>query len=325
MLKKVIFIVIGLLALVGVYKYQDNITSWFDKKVDKPPVTSTASTSNNSTVSSSDVSLCQKPFEYIEAENGTRKGVVEVGASGFNAFAIVVDNSNNYKVIYKEFGESLAYEGFATTDDVKTKLRYYISKLANQGVDGRNIHFVFSSGALKNENTQIVAKTISQMGYVVNKVTAEQEGKYAFKANVPEQFKDNSVSVDIGSGNTKITYNNNGVLKTYETYGAKYLSKNVTDSQVQKEVQEVVATIPAQYRENVFIIGGVPYDFAKFTCEGQRYISLQSPQYYEGKKDDGKYKSGLNIYSTIYNTMKPNKVVFDYDANFTIGFLISLK
>lgn len=279
MTKKIIFVVIGLLVLFGVYTYQDKLTSWFDKKVEKTQNTPQSSSTTAVTSDSPESDKCQKPFEYIEVENGTRKGVIEVGASGFNAFAINLNEDKDYKVLYKEFGESLAYEGFATTDDVQKKLRYYIGKLANQGVDGRNIHFVFSSGALKNDNTKIVAQTIQKMGYVVNKVTAEQEGKYAFKANVPEEFWDNSMSIDIGSGNTKITYSDNGNLKTFETYGAKYLSKNISDEAVVKEVQDIIGKIPAKYHRNIFLIGGVPYKFASKTCEnGQRYISLLNPK-----------------------------------------------
>ncbi len=52
------------------------------------------------------------------------------------------------------------------------------------------------------------------MGFVVNNVTAEQEAKLALKATVPPSFADNSYMVDIGSGNTKISWEENGSLKS---------------------------------------------------------------------------------------------------------------
>ena len=75
-----------------------------------------------------------------------------------------------------------------------------------KGVAGRNAHFVISSGALKNPKTELIAKAIEQTGYVVNRVTPDQEGKFALKALLPKDYRNNSFVIDIGSGNTKISW-----------------------------------------------------------------------------------------------------------------------
>ena len=41
-------------------------------------------------------------------------------------------------------------------------------------------------------------------------------------------------------------------------------------------------------------------------------------------KDDDKNKAGLNIYKGIVDATHPGQVVFDWDANFTIGFLLNM-
>jgi hypothetical protein len=135
--------------------------------------------------------------------NGTLKGVIEVGASGFNSFVVNIDKDNNWEIVSKEFGESLAYEGFATTQDVQVGLKKYLSTMFSKGVSGRNAHFVMSSGSLKNPKTKMIADAIEKMGYVVNRLTAEQEDKYALRALLPKTYIDNSFVVDIGAETLK--------------------------------------------------------------------------------------------------------------------------
>lgn len=327
MQKKIIILVVGLLLLGLGYYYKAEINSVFEKdktqisRQDNPPTTSILGITSSSTGND-----CTPPIKSQMVEEGKLMGVVEVGASGFNAFVIRINKQNDYEVTYKEFGESLAYEGFATYEDVKTGLRKYLSKIFEKGVSGNNMHFVMSSGALKNPKTKLIAESIKKLGYVVNEVTAEQEGKYALIALLPNAYKDNSFIVDIGSGNTKISYIQNGKIQTYETFGAKYYQiQGLEDTTVAKEVSTYASKVPSQYRENMFIIGGSAFKFAKQVCDQNRYVLLNKPDEYKLTNDDAKWNAGVNIYKSIYNTLQPKQVIFDYDANFTLGFLISLN
>ncbi len=256
--------------------------------------------------------------------NGVMKGVIEVGASGFNSFVIRVDKDKNWELVSKEFGESLAYEGFVTTSDVQSGLKKYLASMFTKGVNGKNAHFVMSSGALKNPKTKLIADAIEKMGYVVNRVDAAQEGKYALIALLPSNYKSNSFVVDIGSGNTKVSWYDNGSLKSVECAGAKYYQIPRTDEDVYSEIQKAVTQVPATQRKYVFMIGGAPFQLAKQVRNGEeRFTALQSPDFYNAG-EDVKLKSGLNIYKAIYDTAASESYIFDWDANFTIGFLISL-
>lgn len=265
-------------------------------------------------------------FSYLPPApvNGKMKGVVELGASGFNSFIITVDSRKVWKLEKAEFGSSLVYENMATDDDVRAGLKNYISNMLSFGVSGKDIHFVVSSGAIKTPETQKIAKGLKTLGYFVNPVTAEQEGSYALKCVLPASYANEAFVLDIGSGNTKVSWMEAGEIKSGETYGSKYYQNNVSDQAAYDEASSIAAQIPASKRKVCFIIGGVPFEFAKAIRNGkERYTVLSSPA--DIKAEGGKQKSGLNIYKAFADETGCKTFVFDWDANFTIGFLLDLK
>jgi hypothetical protein len=194
----------------------------------------------------------------------------------------------------------------------------------DKGVSKNNMHFVISSGAQKEPKTTIISNELQKFGYVVNNVTAEQEAKFALKATVPPTYTNNSFMVDIGSGNTKVSWDESGSLKSQELPGAKYYDKGTSDEDVYNQVKTQTSKIPEAKRNVCFIIGGVPFTLAKQHRKGEeRYTVLRAPQSY--KAADKKMASGLNIYKAIVDATKTDTFVFDWDANFTIGFLLSLN
>ena len=267
-----------------------------------------------------------REFNYTpeKPQNGTMRGVVEVGATGFNSFVINMDNQKRWEIVSKDFGESLAYEGLATTDDIRIGLKKYLAAMFDKGVSKNNMHFVISSGAQKEPKTQTISNELKKMGYVVNNVTPAQEAQYALRATLPPSFADNSFMVDIGSGNTKVSWDENGSLKTMELPGAKYYEKEVSDEEVYNQVKREMNKIPEGKRNVGFIIGGVPFTLANQHRKGEeRYTVLNAPQSY--KAVDKKMGSGLNIYKAIVDATQTDTFVFDWDANFTIGFLLGLN
>jgi len=280
-----------------------------------------AAQSNNTTAKTEN-----RTFDYTPEKpvNGKLKGVVEVGATGFNSFVINMDTQKRWEIVSKDFGESLAYEGLATIDDIRAGLKKYLAQMFEKGVSKNDMHFVISSGAQKEPKTTLISNELKKMGYVVNLVTPEQEGKFALKATVPPSFQDNSFLADIGSGNTKISWQEGTNLKALELPGAKYYEKGSSDDAVYNEVKAKSATIPEGKRNVGFILGGVPFTLAKQTRNGnERYTVLNAPNTY--KATDKKMAAGLNIYKGIADATKTDTFVFDWDANFTIGFLLSLR
>lgn len=268
----------------------------------------------------------RRTFNYVPEKpvDGEMKGVVEVGASGFNSFVINVDKQKRWEIISKDFGKSFVYEGMATTADIRQGLKDYIGAMFDKGVKSRNVHFVISSGAQKEPKTAVIASELKKMGYIVNLVSAEQEGKLALKSVLPPTYEENSYVVDIGSGNTKISWMENGTIKSIEGPGAKYYEKDMKDDAVYASIKALAEKVPASKREICFIIGGVPFELAKEIRDGEeRFTVLNDPGQYQSDKI--KIKSGLNIYKAIKDATNCDTFVFDWDANFTIGFLLTLK
>ncbi len=254
---------------------------------------------------------------------GTLKGVVELGAAGFNSFIVKIDNNKNWKLEKAEWGNSLVYDGLSSGEDVRIGLKKYIAGMLDYGVSGRNIHFVVSSGATKVPTTMKIIKELKKMGYVVNPVTPEKEAYYALKCVLPKEYYDDAFVVDIGSGNTKISWMQGGKNKSIEAYGAKYYKNGTPDNQVYAEVKAKAKTIPPDHRNTCFIIGGVPYKLAKEIRNGkERFTVLKAPEDYSF--DEAKLKSGLNIYKAIADGTGCDTFVFDWESNFTIGFLLTL-
>jgi hypothetical protein len=292
-----------------------------------PSNTPNTATSGNAAPSSSPANTAARPsFDFVapEPEGGKLKGVVELGASGFNSFIIKVDGQKNWKLQKSEFGNSLVIENMATDDDIRIGLKKYIAGMLDYGVNGREIHFVVSSGALKADVTQKIINVLKSMGYVVNTVTPEQEGRLGMKSALPRQFESNSFFCDIGSGNTKVAWTEGGNTRSFESYGAKYFQNNTSDDVVANDINSKSAQIPAGKRSTCFIIGGAPFDMAKGIRNGkERYTVLNAPDAY--KVDNAKAKAGVNIYRALANATGCERFVFDWDANFTIGFLLGMN
>ena len=298
-------------------------------RADENPSESTApesSASDNGGTNKTAGSPARQSFSFTPPapQNGKLKGVVELGASGFNSFIVRVDDQKNWKLEKAEFGNSLVMENMATDEDIRTGLKSYIGKMLDYGVSGRDIQFVVSSGAIKAEGTQKIIKALKSLNYVVNTVTPEQEGGLGLKAVLPDAYANNSFVADIGSGNTKISWKEGGSVKALETYGAKYFENNTSDQTVYDEVKAKARQIPADHRKTCFIIGGVPFELAKAVRNGkERYTVLDAPSAY--KLENAKSKAGLNIYKALVDATGCNQFVFDWDANFTIGYLLTLK
>lgn len=260
--------------------------------------------------------------------DGKLKGVVELGASGFNLFIIEMDKDKNWMSKKKEFGNSMVTEKMTTPEEVKSTLQDYIKTIIDFGVASKDIHFVISSGAAKEDITQTITKALKEIGYVVNVVTPEEEAKYALKCVLPNAYKEKAFVVDMGSGNTKISYYQDNNLIGVETYGAKYYKKDVDNQVVYDEVKEKLSKVPSNNTHTCFLIGGVPYQMAKTSkLDKERYtvLSTNVDTYSELAAEKGdKVTCGLNIYKGILDGTNCQQVVFDWDANFTIGFLLSL-
>lgn len=260
------------------------------------------------------------PFKPV---NGQLRGVVELGASGFNSFIVRTDAQRNWELQKAEFDNSLIMENMASDEDIRRGLRAYIANMLDYGVSGRDIHFVVSSGALQVAATHRIAEELTRMGYVVNRMTSEKEAALGLSVALPPSFAGKAFVVDMGSGSTEIAWLADGQPQSAITYGSKYFEHGTANNTVTNYVKAKAGQVPAQLRQTCFIIGGVPYEMAKQVRRDQeRYTVLDAASAY--KFDKAKAQAGLVSYRALAEATGCQQFVFDWDANFTIGYLLSL-
>jgi len=263
-------------------------------------------------------------FSYVAPVpvGGRLRGVVELGASGFNSFIVQIDPEKRWQLRKAEFGNSLVMENLATEDDVRQGLKAYIGKMLNFGVGARDIFFVVSSGAMKAAVTPRLIASLKSLGYVVSTVSPDREGALALRAALPAPYASEAFVVDMGSANTKISWLSAGQPTSREAYGAKYYEDKTPDAVVTAAVREQAQKVPIGLRRTCFMLGGVPYELAKKVRKGkERYTVLDLPSAYGGP--EAKLRAGLLIYKAIADATGCQRFVFDWDANFTIGYLLS--
>jgi len=254
---------------------------------------------------------------------GKVRGVIELGASGFNSFVVRTDAQRNWELQKAEFDNSLLMENLASDEEIRRGLRAYIANMLDYGVGGKDIHFVVSSGALKMPAAHRISKELSQMGYVVNRMTPEKEAALGLSVAMPPPFAKRAFVVDIGSGGTEISWLADGKAQSVTTFGSKYYEYGADNEVVANDVKAKAQQVPAELRQTCFIIGGVPYEMAKQVRQGkERYTVLSAPEAYQF--DKAKTKAGLVIYRSLVEATGCKQFVFDWDANFTIGYLLSL-
>lgn len=282
--------------------------------------------SNEEIIKKTSAELFSIDYRSPKPMNGKLKGVVELGASGFNSFIIELDKDKNWEIKRKEFGNSYIIDDLATPNDVKRNLKSRIKKILDFGVKKSDVYFVVSSGATKEKITTKIIASLKNIGYVVNVVTIEEEALYALKSVLPKSFKNHAFVIDIGSGNTKISFYKGNEIVKQETYGSKYYKDKIFDNEIFADVKSKLIEMPLSNQKNCFIIGGVPYQLAKkLRKEDERYTLLHTNvEKYKNLADEGgaKIKCGLNIYDAVLKTTNCKNVIFDWDANFTIGFLL---
>lgn len=268
----------------------------------------------------------RKIFDYVppKPENGTAMGAVILGSSGFDAFRIEMDTARNWQLLEAQYGVSGVYENNAEMADIRVGLENYVKSFLDNGVSGDNIHFIVSSSAKENEKVQVIMRILDELGYVVNEVDEEMEARCAFYAAVPKDFQDKAFVVDVGSGNTKISWLQNDQVYSEYTYGSKYHLDNVSDSTAYVSALKASMSIPEASIDYAFVIGGAPYQLAKDIRIGEeRYTTLKAPDQYPGITDQ-KSLNGLKLYEGIKFSTKCEQFIFDWHCNFAIGFLLLL-
>ncbi|WP_370086756.1 hypothetical protein [Ekhidna sp.] len=287
--------------------------------------TNTTSESKNQTIAPP-VARAERVFDYQPQSpvNGELNAVIELGSLGLNYFVVNIDNQGRWKLVKSEYGRTNIIYGATTTNQIIDKISDFKSTILKAGVKDKNIFAVASSTFVKTEDVNRLREQLSEKGIKLKTVDASLEGKYAMMATIPREFIKESYLVDIGSGNTKVSWIDKADTLSVETHGSKYFLNNTQDTTVFREVRNVVLNIPEKNRNLCFILGGAIYELVKdeVSEKNGRYYVLKHPSAYP--KSNEKLNAGNVIYGAIYS--EPTySYIFDSQSNFSIGYLVSLK
>lgn len=266
----------------------------------------------------------QRKFEYLPKDpiNGKLMGVIEIGSLGLNYFIINIDQEDRWSLVKSEFGRSNIVFGEIDKNQAVSKIAAFQKEILNEGVIKDNLHIVASSSAIGLSNIEWLEKEINDLGMELVKVDASEEANFALTASVPFEFAQESFIVDMGSGNTKLSWTDGTDTTTLETFGSKYYLDGIQDTTVFRSVRNTMLKIPEANRNLCFMIGGMPYEFAKTEERTGRYSVLKAPTTYS---DNGeRMNAAIVIYSALYNETTYS-YIFDWDSNFSVGYLMTIN
>ncbi len=268
----------------------------------------------------------KRVFDYQPRQpiNGQLYATIELGALGLNYFIAEIDNENRWVLTESSFGRSNIIYGVNSSNEIFEKILEYRSEILSKGVTASNIHILASSSAIKSKIIEELKVRLNAKGLTVNYIDAEAEGNYALAATIPQEFITESFLVDIGSGNTKLSWVENNDTLSIDIHGSKYFLSDVHDTTVFREVRDALLEIPEKNRNLCFMLGGMIYEFEKDKVENSdtRYFVLKSPSQYPTNNE--KLKAANIIYNALY--LEPTfSYIFDSQSTFSIGYLLELK
>ena len=255
--------------------------------------------------------------------NGKLYAAIELGALGLNYFIAEIDQENRWLLRASSYGRSNIIYGVNTTSEILDQISSFRKEILEYGVKQSNIHIIASSSAIKASIVEELKSELSKNNFRLQYINSEDEGQYALMATIPREFMDESFLVDIGSGNTKLSWIEQGDTLSIDIHGSKYFLSDVQDTTVFREVRDAILEIPAKNRNLCFMLGGMIFEFVKDDIQKseQRYFVLKQPNEYPVSNE--KLRAANVIYNALF--LAPTySYIFDSQSNFSIGYLISL-
>ncbi|MBX2845854.1 MAG: hypothetical protein KTR13_06525 [Saprospiraceae bacterium] len=271
---------------------------------------------------------CDLPVEsYKPAANDKRKAVISIGANSFDGFVISVDRNKSWSNIQQYYGESLGLE--LGIDYALYKLEQTMeSIITDQAVSAGDILVVFSSGLAEiNDDAAKIKQGLESRGFRVEKLDCEAEAKYGYSANIPADYMSNSFFLDIGSGNTKLAWqNDNGIIETYCAEGSLYQQRLVSDESALASFDNLA--IPESQSKYCFVTGGGPFKMAQeagLNDTKTKYFCFPELNAFESRNfPSGQKQASYKFLNKIQELTNCEQIIFISHSNYSIGKLLEL-
>lgn len=268
-----------------------------------------------------------RSFDYQpqKPQGGSLYAVIELGSVGLNYFIIDLDKQSRWELVKSKYGVSDIIYGAKTAKKLLPDIKQYQREIRAAGVSSSNIYYVASSSVVRTDDLEKINNTLSPLNASFKPVSSTDEAILALHATIPSEFIEESFLVDVGSGNTKLSWlSSDADTLGIEIHGSKYFLGGTQDTTVFREVRDAVLEVPAKNRNLCFMLGGTIYEFVKDEAQktDDRYVLLKPPSAYPKTTDE--LKAGNVIYSALF--LEPTySYIFDTQSNFAIGYLLDKR
>ncbi len=268
----------------------------------------------------------KKVFDYQprQPENGELYAAIELGSLGLNYFIAEIDEENRWSLKSSSYARSNIIYGVNTPTEILNKILEFRDEILKNNVREDRIHILASSSAIQSDIIDKLKIDLKEYNLSIEYINAEDEGYYALTATIPQEFVNESFLVDVGSGNTKLSWIEENDTLSIDIHGSKYFLSDVHDTTVFREVRDAILEIPEKNRNLCFMLGGMIYEFEKEKVDqsNKRYFVLKSPGDYPTNNE--KLKAANVIYNALY--LEPTySYIFDSQSTFSIGYLLNLE
>ena len=171
--------------------------------------------------------------------NPIKKAIIRIGNAEIDINIVSVDSNKNWQLINR-FRQDI-------NPDSNINFREILDEIFNLGVSSKqDITYLVDMDATKSTSVNNLMKDIKFNAYNINVVTESQLSEFFFLAAVPSQYYNNSHMVFLSGERFNVVWkDNSGIIHTV-FYSKKSLS--------QDKLSQALGSIPAQNRENCFIV-----------------------------------------------------------------------
>lgn len=206
---------------------------------------------------------------------------IDIGSTGIKLSIIQVTLGREGRYIYNTTRDSAINSNFADLNSSafesgKKAIQTYFNIISSLNIKEDHIYAAFSSGVLQAAvNRKINQDSISHImeqaargvmpsyNRPIQFLTSDLEAKYTNMGIVLPKFKERSVSIDIGGGNTKGGYyNSSGAFEAFSLpFGSRFVTLTTTQDALQEstlaELKLFNQRPGIQNKREVFFLGGI--------------------------------------------------------------------
>lgn len=249
---------------------------------------------------------------------------IDIGSTGIKLSIIQVTLGREGRYIYNTTRDSAINSNFADLnssafESAKKAIQTYFTIISSLNIKEDHIYAAFSSGVLqaavtRRLNQDSISRIIEQAAKSVMPsytrpiefLTGDLEAKYTNMGIVLPKFKERSVSIDIGGGNTKGGYYNSG--GDFEAFAIPFGSRFVNLTPAQDALQESTLSElklfnqrpGIQNKKEVFFLGGIVWAMVNLLYPERSlsdYVEFTYTDVMNFQKLSGDYTNLLNYTS----------------------------